>query len=674
MEDLRGLGPAIAAPDDNPFKTIDFRRYVWALVRAWKRMVFVVLLFGAIGVAWAMEIRGTTYTAAAVILRTDPPRKIVISEGQHFDLPQVSLDTLMDILRVPSNLQKIIERAGLDTDVHDFMGKIKLSRPVNSNMISVSAVGDSPNQAVQIANIAAEVFVEFLETMRREDAKKAFEELDSLVEDANAKLKAVTDERAEFKQQHGIVSLDMETEVSLEKVSELRLRAEEARSQLSGLSRQLSQYGSTPDAPMDMSEAETSRAELAALKRQYDDLKMRYTDENPQVDRLRKRIAELESKVAVSQKGTISGQRDVVAARINSLNSQRAQLEKKLSSMSEKERGFADIQQRYIFAKRLADSLMIRREEASSFANEGQQEFRIIERAFPPKYPESSAAKIVAVGVPVLAFFLGFFVVLLREILNPALRSAREVHQRAGLAVLGQQFHDPKAPKNAPHVEPDVYKPIVAALSVEKRFSERQVIGFFATVKGSGLTTVCESFARAWAARGRRTLIVDLDLHYDTPSGPTLREVFENRATLDELIRKGEDGAPDRLAGGLSSHEDLDLFCRPEFLNFVADLRARYELIVLDTPPLYAYLQAIELAPVVDGGVLVVRSGRTKKDHFERMIRLLQNLNKPLVGAFIADAEPFFARQQEIAAASLYRKAPVGRGWIETFILKKLMT
>ena len=141
--------------EDNLFREIDIRRYILALVRGWRLVGLVTLLFLIVGVISALHVRGRTYKATAVLLRLEPQQGVVLGEGTHFKLPELSMDTLIATVKLPSNLSKVIEKLSLDDDIYDLGGKITIDRSSNSNIINLTAAGDTPSEAVSITNTIA---------------------------------------------------------------------------------------------------------------------------------------------------------------------------------------------------------------------------------------------------------------------------------------------------------------------------------------------------------------------------------------------------------------------------------------------------------------------------------------------------------------------------------------
>jgi|GEM_PF-3136011 len=658
------------AEEDNLFRDIDIRRYVLAVVRGWRIIALVTLLFIIAGVVTALSVRGRTYKATAVLLRVEPQQGVVLGEGVHFKLPELSMDTLIATVKLPSNLNKVIEQLKLDDDIYDLGGKISLDRSSNSNIINLSAAGDSPSEAVSIANTISEIFIGQRNEARREEIKRSMKELDELVKSADVKFAAASDEVAQFSKEHGIIMLDVETEQNLQKIADLKAQIEDARVELSMANRQMSNLGTGSSGTSELMGAQ----KMAELQSQLDKLRTRYTEENPQIAKLQNEIAAIRNSFTKEQKGKLMSESSGLSSKIASLESQRKELQDRLKNLTDNQKGYAAVRQKLILAKQMLQNLMIRREEANALLNSENGEFRLLEKAVPAKYPEESLAKVYGVGIPVGGLFLAFLGLLLGEFFNPSIKSAREIFRKYGLHTLGQHLHDPQAPGNMPHIDVGVYRPLVSTLAVEKKLDGRKIIGLYSTVRGSGQTTVCDNLALSFAARGLGVLVVDLNIQEKTGVPLDIFSVVKGEYEAHELVVKGGEGRPDRFFAGIADPSQFDLFASEKMREILRRLSNSYDLLLVDIPPAFEYAQTIELLSALDAAIIVARAGHTQKDHLERTVRLLSQGRDRLLGVFIADAEPFLARKHEIAMADSYRRIEIGRDCVERFFLKKLMS
>jgi receptor protein-tyrosine kinase len=138
-------------------------------------------------------------------------------------------------------------------------------------------------------------------------------------------------------------------------------------------------------------------------------------------------------------------------------------------------------------------------------------------------------------------------------------------------------------------------------------------------VPGEGKTTTAMNLALAYAEeRRQRTLLIDADLRrpsvsrYITPQPALgLSEVLAAKTPLDHALIELSDSKLWVLPSGAPSEQPLELLQKKDFGRMIAELRSRFDRIVIDAPPTVPFTDAAVLASHADGALLVVRAGTT---------------------------------------------------------------
>jgi capsular exopolysaccharide synthesis family protein len=151
--------------------------------------------------------------------------------------------------------------------------------------------------------------------------------------------------------------------------------------------------------------------------------------------------------------------------------------------------------------------------------------------------------------------------------------------------------------------------------------------------EGDGKSTVAANLALAYAKHGTHTLLLEGDLRRGRLAAqlrlPTasdgLGRVLHGTASSAEVIQGyplGSDAADvlDVLLAGESPRHPAELLDSPALGQLLEDLRSRYEMIVIDTPPLDAVADALLLARLADGALLVTRAGATDRYALEKAV------------------------------------------------------
>ncbi|HEX6972613.1 MAG TPA: CpsD/CapB family tyrosine-protein kinase [Limnochordia bacterium] len=136
-----------------------------------------------------------------------------------------------------------------------------------------------------------------------------------------------------------------------------------------------------------------------------------------------------------------------------------------------------------------------------------------------------------------------------------------------------------------------------------------------------GKSTVTANLAAAYALTGARTLAICADLRrptlhmwFDAPGAPGLTNLLVGQAALDEATQPTRVAGLDLLPPGPVPPNPAELLGSGAMERLLETLRARYEVILIDSPPAPVVTDAALLAPRVDGVLLVVAAGKTRRE------------------------------------------------------------
>lgn len=165
---------------------------------------------------------------------------------------------------------------------------------------------------------------------------------------------------------------------------------------------------------------------------------------------------------------------------------------------------------------------------------------------------------------------------------------------------------------------------------------------------GEGKSAVLANLAVTMAQGERRTILVDADLRR-----PHLHEVFgvSNERGLTTMILETEAAAdPPLLDVGVENLQLMpsgplppnpaDVLGSGKMEQVINSLKERADIILFDAPPVVAVTDAAVLGTKVDGVLLVVSAGRTRRDQAERAKELLERVHVRILGAVLSEARP----------------------------------
>ena len=162
--------------------------------------------------------------------------------------------------------------------------------------------------------------------------------------------------------------------------------------------------------------------------------------------------------------------------------------------------------------------------------------------------------------------------------------------------------------------------------------------------RGDGKSFVSSNLALAFADAGHRTLLIDGDtrrgaLHrvLEAHRTPGLIDLLSGQADKAETIQETSYPRLAFIGCGTRVSHGPELLGSPTMQRFMADVRASYDVIVVDSPPLAAGIDALILGTLSGGMLLVLRAGVTDRQLAEAKLDALDRLPIRMLGAVIND-------------------------------------
>jgi capsular exopolysaccharide synthesis family protein len=173
-----------------------------------------------------------------------------------------------------------------------------------------------------------------------------------------------------------------------------------------------------------------------------------------------------------------------------------------------------------------------------------------------------------------------------------------------------------------------------------------KVIGVTSTIAGEGKTLTCAKVAAGLARTKRKTvLMVDADIRksdlsrgFGTPVHPGLTECLLGAATLQDVIRTTALPGLHIVSSGTSVPSPADLLAEDGFRVFIEEIRKRFHLVLLDTPPILPVADTMSMREQLDGLIFVYRAENTPIALFNQATKEIGE--KKILGVVLNGVEP----------------------------------
>ena len=160
-----------------------------------------------------------------------------------------------------------------------------------------------------------------------------------------------------------------------------------------------------------------------------------------------------------------------------------------------------------------------------------------------------------------------------------------------------------------------------------------------------GKTIVAINLAQAFALEDRRVLLIDGDLRrpsihglFDlTPDKGLSTLLSEGDNLTDHLVQ--QEGV-DILPAGPRPPNPAELLGSQRLLELLGQFREKYEVIIIDSPPVLGFADTLVLAKRVDGTLLLLRAGQTDRGAASEAREALEGVDGTVVGAIVNGVQP----------------------------------
>ncbi len=559
-----------------------------------------------------------------------------------------------------------------------FLGRLSVRRVPNSRLMEVSFESTSPQLAARVLNAHLDNYIEQNFRSKYEATTQASKWLASQLNELRIKVEKSEDERIGYERHNQIWTIDEKQNITTQKLAELNKELTEAQADRMRKEAlyQLASSGNFDSLPAirDNEMVQSLLKGQNKLNAEYADALNQYGPNFPRVARMKAQMKELEDSLAREKKNVVNrieadyrtaGQRELLLSQ--ALEKQKADAD----AMAERLVQYNILKRDAEANKQLYEGLLQKLKEAGISAGLRSSNLRVVDPAMIPSSP-SRPQKTRNI---LLAFLIGLVggvgLAFLREYLDNTVKTPSDIESLARLPSLavvpslvsangrprlprlskGETHEgDSRRVELVSHHMPqsqisEAFRALRTSLLLSQAGHPPQVILVTSALPREGKTTAAVNLAVTLAQLGDRTLLMDADMRkpgvsraLNLPDGKHtgLSSYLAGFSSLD-LVVVGHPAIPNltTITTGPVPPNPADLLSSGRLQEALATLRQEYKFIVIDSPPIMAATDPVILSVLVDGVLLVVRSGETPKEAFMRARDLLASVKCRLLGVVL---------------------------------------
>ncbi len=385
--------------------------------------------------------------------------------------------------------------------------------------------------------------------------------------------------------------------------------------------------------------------ELTSVKADLRTLRETYTDEwGPVVDLVRReenlKTVTIPSLTRILLE-ELQNQEDDLAALIGSRGEELMEIPPRAIEEGRRQRDYQIANDLYINVER-------RYETARLAAASSIPDVMVFDEPVPPRRPSSDDRLGFAGMVFLIPLGVGVLLIVLLDRLDPRLRDPAEIGGDIGLdwlATIPRYRRSARGRDNSEEIR-EAFRDLRMKVDFAIGAARPLVLSVTSPSEGEGKTFVSANLATAFADLGRKTILLDGDtrrgdLHHilERNRKPGLTDFLMNGANA-QVVQETENPKLHFVGFGSRSSSSPELLNSSRMQALLAGLKRRYEVIILDSPPLAAGSDAFVIGAHAGNVLMVLRSGSTNKDLATVQMESFLRLPVRILGAVLNDFIP----------------------------------
>jgi polysaccharide biosynthesis transport protein len=568
-------------------------------------------------------------------------------------------------------------------------GVLKVEQSSGTDVLEISAESPSPYEAALIANTTAYVYRILnlginrghLTTIRTFFEKQSQEKL--------SELGNTEDSLINFRQKGGIVALDAQSASLISQLSQLDAQRDATSIELETSNELLKQYKSflsrqDPQLVLYL-ENRTSQAYIDGLQRQIAELQVnrdlalsvksstmdvsaKARDFDKRIDELKAKLSTVINEIKTESYAAYPEQirqlaqnlveeeikNNTLKVQLNQLNIIIRRYEQDLNrlpkasiELAQYERKRESIQQLYtLIDQRYQEAMM------SELSQPGNA-FVIGEARIPDGPVKPNRIMIILFGF-ILGPILAFGYLLIKDYFDDRVKSPEDIDKNNIKYLTWLPDFNTNGEKDPVKHElivlnkPDSpasesFRSIRARVQFSIVDSEPpRVILITSPAEQEGKTVVSVNLASSYALADNKTLLLECDLRkprihsvMDVEKRPGLVDYLANKVGLEDIIRKTKNDNLFYITSGSIPPNPAEILESKLFRKFLQEIRSKFDIIIIDSPPIVAVIDAETLARLVDGTILVVSSDKTETAVMNDAVALINKDKVPFLGTVL---------------------------------------
>lgn len=601
------------------------------------------------------------------------------------------LPAVAAVIGVSPERQTWDETSAREAVVRSF-GRALSVEPVRlSQLIKLSFEAKDRDLAAAVANAVASAYIEQEMETRTTVTKDAGQWINQRMVELKAKLDTSEKALQTYREREGMIdSKSVSAGSSGKQMEELTNKLVEARVRRSEIEESYNQakagaasnYGSVPVVVRSPGVLKAREVESEAEKK-LAEMAQRYGPKHP-------KYSAADSDLTAARENTKKQIQTIVDSVVKEYTAAKAtektiedalaQSKGAIQALNRKEIQLGVLERDAATNRQLFETFLSRYKETAATSDSRQPTARLVDTAIPadvPLWPKKTRIVSVAAGLAMLA---GILVALLLKRLDNTVKTRDDVEYKlrqpllAALPILHGKWKT-NAARAVLENQHDVYAESIRTASTGILLSaldiENKIVVITSSVPGEGKSTFSMNLAFS-LAKSQRVLLIEGDMRRPCfakafrkgKEQKGLAELVSGQGSLEECMLQVEGTELHAIVAGAIPPNPLELLVSQRFRDTVALLHRRYDLIIIDSPPLQLVSDALMVGNLASGLIYVVKAGDTPMPLARTGLKRIASAGIPIIGV-VLNQQDFKKAEQYYGEYSGYRKHGYGKPYGE---------
>lgn len=565
------------------------------------------------------------------------------------------LDQLKNILRG----KKATDDNKLETPVshsakapleQSFLQRLSVSPMGKSFLVNVSYDSEDPELAATIVNSLIKNFIEMNLESRIDSASHAKSFLDEEIASAKAKLKESEKKMLDFEREKGIVSTGSQSLID-QKLTSLNQALSRATQERIAEEAALGSSASARPRKVATAKIKALNTKLQQLRKEYQENLKIYKPAYPLMKDIQYKIQETQKEINAeinAEKAqqaipvTNSAKTKVTIARKKeaALKAELDALKSKAISTRDNIIEYQELKHEVDTNRTLYENLRKRQKEIKVAGGADKNNLAVIDPAVAPFNKHSPNTKLNLIIGTLLGFFSSTLIALLLGHKDDRIKSVEDIAAISDLPILGifpftkelsrkKQFVQITNDSSSPMAE--AFRSLRTNLQFATAEGLPKILHITSSEAGEGKSNTSLNLATVFAQTKKSVLLIDADLrkpsvhrYLQLKDTTSLGTGLINNLSLEEM--ETPTALPDLtvIAGEAIKSTPADLLSGDEMVHLLERASDKYDLVILDSPPIVGLADSLVLANRSSATLFVVASHQTTKTHLKSALKRIR--------------------------------------------------